>query len=48
VSGVWANTDFASDLAADNLLLPDPTSLPETNILLLFFFIGDEAFPLSI
>ncbi|XP_025995448.2 uncharacterized protein LOC105194390 [Solenopsis invicta] len=45
--GVWANTDFANDIAAGNLPLPDPTPLPETNIPFSFVFIGDEAFPLS-
>lgn len=45
--GVWANTEFASDLTAGNVSLPDPEPLPGTNIPFLFFFIGDEAFPLS-
>lgn len=45
--GIWANTEFASDIAAGNLPLPDPTLLPGTNILFPFVFIGDEAFPLS-
>jgi len=35
-------------LAKGNLLLPDPTLLPGTNIPFPFVFIGDEAFPLSI
>ncbi|XP_018371952.1 PREDICTED: uncharacterized protein LOC108766874 [Trachymyrmex cornetzi] len=45
--GVWANTEFASNLAAGNIFLPDPTLLPGTNIPFPFVFIGDEAFPLS-
>ncbi|XP_039310452.1 uncharacterized protein LOC105193750 [Solenopsis invicta] len=44
---MWANTDFANDIAASNLLLPDPTPLPKTNIPFSFVFIRDEAFPLS-
>ncbi|XP_039315204.1 uncharacterized protein LOC120359861 [Solenopsis invicta] len=44
---VWANTDFANDIAAGNLPLPNPTPLPETNIPFSFVFIGDKAFPLS-
>ncbi|XP_039310132.1 uncharacterized protein LOC120358798 [Solenopsis invicta] len=31
--GVWVNTDFANDIAAGNLPLPDPTPLPKINIL---------------
>lgn len=45
--GVWANTDLANDLIAGNVPLPDPTPLPGTNIPFPFYFIGDEAFPLT-
>lgn len=43
----WANTDFANDMAAGNISLPDLTFLPGTNVPFSFVFIGDEAFPLS-
>ncbi|KAK3929806.1 Protein ALP1-like [Frankliniella fusca] len=45
--GVWANTDLATDLAENNLDLPDARPLPGMNLPFRYVFIGDEAFPLG-
>ena len=45
--GVWANTDFASDLKDHTIDLPDPCPLPNDDTAFPYVFIGDEAFPLT-
>ncbi|XP_071645996.1 uncharacterized protein [Temnothorax longispinosus] len=45
--GVWANTDFADDLASGNVSLPDPSPIPGKERPFPYVFVGDEAFPLT-
>lgn len=45
--GVWSNTDLASDLEDNAMLLPDPTPLQGMNMPFPYCFVGDEAFPLT-
>ena len=45
--GVWANSDFAQALEANEVDLPPPIPLPGSNgVPFPHFFVGDEAFPL--
>jgi len=45
--GVWANTDFASDLEDGHVDLPPPKPLPQKDRPFPHFFVADEAFPLK-
>ncbi|XP_034236584.1 protein ALP1-like [Thrips palmi] len=45
--GVWSNPDLAADLEANRMNLPDPTPLQGMNVPFPYFFVGDEAFPLT-
>lgn len=44
---VWNNTELGLDLAAGNIEFPPDKLLPNSNVSFNYFFIGDEAFPLS-
>lgn len=46
-ASVWNNTELGLELAAGNIDFPEPKLLPNSEIIFNYFFIGDEAFPLS-
>ena len=45
--GVLSNTKFYEKLLDDDLKIPEPRQLPNSNETLPYVFIGDDAFPLK-
>ncbi|XP_011644284.1 uncharacterized protein LOC105431657 isoform X1 [Pogonomyrmex barbatus] len=45
-SSVFSATEFGQAVENDTLNIPPPSPLPGTNIMMPYFFVGDEIFPL--
>ncbi|KAM0728892.1 Protein ALP1-like [Formica fusca] len=47
-AGIWSNTAMCQGLENNTISLPEARSLPNTNLITPFSFVGDEGFPLKI
>lgn len=46
-ASIWMNSKLGKALNNNDVILPQPRSLPKSDSILPFTFIGDEGFPLK-